>query len=192
MSRTVELHFTYTEREYTAAVRKYYQTFQTRVAVAFSFIIFVLGLGLWLLDGDAYASTILMLGGLLFSCHYILDFHLLPRRLYRSNPQFREAYHLQFSDDGLVFKSKDINSSFKWGFYSRVVETPDFYYLLYGKDNYTLVPKRAFASPTQESIFRAIISQHLGGKSSLGDSRNEGQLTSAAYAPRSLEPPDWR
>lgn len=191
MNRLVDLHFTYTEREYVAAVREYYQTFHSRVAAAFSFVIFILGLGMWLLDGDAYASVIMTLGGLPFLCSYAVNFHLLPRRLYRSNPQFRETYHIHFSDDGLVFKSTGLESSLRWGFYRKVVEAPDFYYLCYGKDNYTLIPKRAFASVEQEDTFRAIVNQHVGGGTALGG-QWEGRHAPEAYTPKSLGPPDWR
>jgi hypothetical protein len=102
-------------------------------------------------------------------------FNLLsPRRLrvrffFRRNPRFLESYHLSFSDSGIHFKTKSIDSNIAWTHYNRVLENDRVILLLYGGWMYTVIPKRVFKDVHELSAFRSLISQHIGCVDAKGD-----------------------
>lgn len=93
-------------------------------------------------------------------------FHLLSlrpflvRRWFRQNPKFQEAYHLAFDDSGIRFKTQSIDSTLAWSQYTRVLEDPHVWLLVYGPRMYTVLPKRAF-TPESEQAFRALLARHV-------------------------------
>jgi hypothetical protein len=96
-------------------------------------------------------------------------FHVLnvipfaTRFWFRRNPQFREAYHLEFDDTGIRFRTRAIESKLEWSMYQRVLEDPRVWALVYGPRLYTVLPKRAF-TPDSERAFRALLARNLRGK----------------------------
>jgi hypothetical protein len=185
----VKLHFKYSEEEYVAATRHYYQNFHAKVSAVFSLLILMVGLLAWLISDDAYIASFLMAGGLFFLVIYFLNYFAWPKRIYRRNPKLREEYDLQFSEGGIIFRAKGIDSILKWDLYQEVRETDQFYYLIYGRDSFTVIPKRVFVSARQERDFRALlrahVDQNVNPDALIGDGEKE-------YVPTSLGPPDWR
>jgi hypothetical protein len=193
MPEPIELNFRYTEAEYTAAARFFYaRTIHTSFNLIISIIAIISGLAGVLLAGDSIVWFLLIFAGVIL---LLMSFHahfVTPRLHYRRNPKFREQYHLQFSEDGLLFRSKDVESRLEWSFYSKVWETPQFYFLLYGKDMFTLIPKRVFTSREQEATFRNILKLKIDSgveTYNLAD-KNGAELEGQYVPPRS--PPDWR
>lgn len=187
---TVRLSFKYTEEEYLAAIRLYFwrsTPLQTGMIVIYVLLsaglvvlISLLGFSLpvW-----AYLIVIGITGLALFH-GYVVD---RPRAYFRGNPKFRDEYHLTFSDAGIEFHTQNMSSMTAWNFYSSVAENDRFYMLMYGKDIHTLtvIPKRAFQSSHQETIFRQILRRNLDPAL---------KLTSGERAefPKPLTPSDWR
>jgi YcxB-like protein len=192
-SEVVQLTFSHTEKEYLAAVRLCFWKSRERLARLVVFYALV-SAGLLLLTLVlnvafplwATVALILLLGFAMFHA-YMID---LPRRYFRSNPKFREEYNLTFTDAGMRFKTREMDSSLAWSFYSGVIENEKFYLLTYGKDlwSVSIVPKRAFRDRNQELTFRELLRRHLDPKLKLSDGEREGH----EYVPKSLEPPDWR
>lgn len=188
----VELRFSHTEKEYMAAVRFYFlhsTEWLARIIVIFVLISVcvvllnsILGflLPLWSLF-----APILLVGVALFHA-YLVD---LPRRYFRSDPKFRDKYHLTFTDAGIEFKTQNIKSSIAWSLYTRVIENESFYILVYGKNlpSLSILPKRAFRDSKQESAFRAMLRRHVDHNFKLSGGEHEHE-----YVPSSLQPPDWR
>lgn len=186
----ISLQFRYSKEEYVAAVRQYYQTFHSKTGALFCAAMVVLGLIILFLSDDPYFSSLLIslgtFGLMIFGVNYFRG----PQRIYERNPKLHEEYNLQFSDEGIIFRSKDIDSAVQWSLYSKIQETERFYFLIYGKDSFTLVPKRVFTSGEQEFAFRVMLKDHIDptfAPGQLAESSNQQE-----YVPRSLEPPDWR
>ncbi len=53
--------------------------------------------------------------------------------------------------------SGGIDARVKWGIYKKAVETKKFYLLSDGASTLTVIPKRAFTSAAQESVFRNLL-----------------------------------
>lgn len=186
----ITLQFRYSKEEYVAAIRQYYQTFHSKIGALFCGALTILGLIILFLSEDPYFSSFLISLGIFGLMIFCLNYLRGAQRIYERNPKLREEYSLQFFDEGIVFRSKDIDSALQWSLYNRIKETERFYYLIYGKDSFTLIPKRVFTSREQEYAFRLMLKNHVDPTFA------PGQLNESAaaqeYIPRSMEPPDWR
>ncbi|HEY0405515.1 MAG TPA: YcxB family protein [Pyrinomonadaceae bacterium] len=194
MSNVVELQFSYSEAEYAEAARYYLRkTYHTRFNLIIGLLVFLGGAAFWAVEGDSIFGPICLVLGALLLLVAGNSYFVVPQRIYKRNPQLREEYRLQFSDEGIAFRSKGIDSTLQWSLYKDVWETERFYFLLYGKDAFSLIPKRAFADEWQERAFREMLQQHIAPSST---ARKSLAATKAEepqeYVPKSLEPPDWR
>lgn len=193
MSEPVILTYTYTEDEYTSAARFFYaRTIHTTFNFFLSLIVLLGGFIGILLTGDSIVWFLLMFAGLILLVFSYYAHFVIPRQHYQRNPKFRDEYNLQFSEEGILFQSKGMESRLEWTFYSKVWETPVFYFLLYGKDMFTLIPKRAFGSRKQEATFRDMLKRKIGPDFEtyhLPESKLEE--LEGEYVPRQ-GPPDWR
>ena len=186
----ITLQFRYSKEEYVSAVRQYYQTFHSNIGALFCVATIILGLLVLLMSENPYFSSFLISLGIFGLLIFCLNYFAGPQRIYDRNPKLREEYNLQFTDEGIIYRSKDIDSALQWSLYTRIQETERFYFLIYGKDSFTLIPKRVFTSPEQEHAFRVMLKNHVDPAFA------PGQLAESAaaqeYSPRALEPPDWR
>jgi hypothetical protein len=189
----VQLSFTYTEDEYISAARFFFSRAHDAKFRFYLFLGFLAGALLiaWL-SGDVYVAATILIPVLLVLARYWYAYSTLPRSYFRRNPKFRDPYELTFSDGGIVFRSKGVESRLEWGFYTKVLETPEHFFLVYGKDMFSLIPKRAFRDPRQESVFREMLRRKLGaGVETAGLPAAESRSIEREYVPP-REPPDWR
>ena len=190
---TVHLSFLYTEKEYLDAIRFYFwhskELLARLVVSCLLFSIVLLLIYAWLeFLFPAWAIVILtFIAGVGFFHGYVID---LPRRYFRGDPKYREEYNLTFSDDGIQFKTQNINSSIRWSLYTRVIENDSFYIMVYGKNIHSLsiIPKRVFRDSQQETSFREMLRRNIDSSLRVSD----GELEKKEYVPARLEPPDWR
>jgi len=188
MQEVVNLQFKYTEEEYVAATRLYMRRskkFLFRLALCSVYIVASIFLLSWL----EVASELLIFfvtASFIPPILFVLGFFVLPRQRFRRDPKFRDEYFLQFSDEGIQFKTAQIDAALQWSLYNQVWEDERFYILVYGEHMISVIPKRAFASAAQEAAFRQLLGRHLPAHFN-----NKKHLAAEAYAPPA-EPPDWR
>ena len=85
------------------------------------------------------------------------------RFFFNHNPKFRETYHLTFSESGIDFKTKSIESKVAWTHYTHVLEDDLVILLIYGTRMYTVIPRRAFCDDTQHARFMSLVRSHMPG-----------------------------
>jgi hypothetical protein len=189
MQQVIALQFNYTEEEYVAATRLYLRRstdFIIRLVVCVLYAFFCVGV-FRVLDFKLEPEIILLFAFVAFLPFLIAFLHLfvVPRQRFRSDPKFRDQYLLQFSDDGIHFRTAQIDALLRWSLYNKVLEDERFYLLVYGKNMISVIPKRAFAGPAQEAAFRQLLGRRLPAHF------DAKPLAAAAYVPPA-EPPDWR
>lgn len=191
---TINLRFSYTEEEFLAATRFYMMRstdFLLRLTVCTLYAIACIFLIVWLeLD-----SSILLLFIVALFIPFIIAFtylFLVPRQRFRSDPKFQDEYALQFSDDGIQFKTAQVDALLQWSLYTKVLENERFYILVYGKNMISVVPKRAFTSAHQEAAFNQMLRRKLPAQheSNTFKARKQVELKDSYVPP--AEPPDWR
>jgi hypothetical protein len=194
MEKTISLRFKYTIDEYVDATRMFMMRsgdFVTRLAVCALYAIACIGLLAWL----EFSSELLFLFVFAACLPFLIAFlHLfvLPRQRFRSDPKFQDEYFLHFSDDGIQFRTAQVDALLQWSLYNKVLEDERFYILVYGKNMISVIPKRAFADAQQEADFRAMLKRHVPAYSRPPRLKNGlAEEAVRSYVPPA-EPPDWR
>jgi hypothetical protein len=193
---SIKLNFKYTEEEYLAAARLFlWRSKETLIRLVASYSLISFGLILLLLLIDLglplwIPISLLLLVGIALAHGFLFD---LPRRYFRGDPKFRDEYSLSFSDEGIGFKTPNINASVAWSLYTGFIENERFYLLIYGKNiaSVSIIPKRVFRDSMEEAAFREMLRRHIDQRLPM---RQVSDATSSdgEYVPSSLEPPDWR
>lgn len=115
--------------------------------------------GIWLwpsLSGKVFLGVSAAFTLLLFAA-----FVVIPPLAFRREPKFRDEYSLTFSPDGIHFKKAQIDSNLAWDLYSRALVDAHSYVLYYGSRTFTVIPKRVFPNPEQQSAFDQLLTQHV-------------------------------
>lgn len=191
MSEPVTLIFTHRETEYVAATRLFFaRVYHTRfLMIVFSI---VLSLGLFLLNVDFLAGAVAIAVGLILLLINVYAYFVAPARYFRRSARFHEEYELRFAEDGLLFRSKNMESKLEWSFYSRIWDTPNYYFLFYDKELFTLIPKRVFTSERQESAFQDLLRRKLGATVETPKPLPQEWRESQPDQLPPQTPPDWR
>ncbi len=190
MTQPVTLHFRYTREEYVAAVRQFFDPFRLKLYGVLGALLLLLGAFAGAVSDDPFYPWFLSIFGVVSLALFYRSYFLAPRRWY-DHISARGDYTLQCSDAGVGFRAKDMESSLRWSLYREARENERFYFLVYGKHAFTVIPKRVFTSADQERSFRELLRQHVApALESPADERASRVKTE--YAPKSLQPPDWR
>jgi hypothetical protein len=191
--RPLRVSFTYTEDEYVSAARLFFTRgsdpkFRLYLGLGFSACALLV---VWL-AGDVYVAAAVLVPLLLVLARYWYVYSVLPRSYFRSNEKFREPYELTFSDEGVFFRSKGVESRLAWDFYTKVLETPEHFFLVYGEDMFSLLPKRVLRDRGEESALRDLLRRQFGARmETYGMPESEARAIEREYVPP-REPPDWR
>lgn len=162
MEKSLSLKFKYTEKEYTEAVRWYYsQSLNTKLDVVISVILISLGSLFWITGSESIYDLLLILLGCILLVMMMLVLYVNPKRIFRQEPKFHDEYKLNFNEKGILFETEHINSTIAWNHYSQVKENKNFFYLIYGKYMFTIIPKRTFMNREDEVLFRKLIEEKL-------------------------------
>lgn len=194
MEEIISLRFKYTEEECVSASR-FYLLRSTDFLFQLVIISLVMAgvLFIQLFDVESVITFSLIFVCVIWLFLWLFALFVTPRQKFRSDPRYRDEYFLQFSEDGIQFKTSQIDALIQWSLYTKVLESDKFYLLCYGKNMVSVIPKRAFSSAAQEAAFDALL------RTKLRTPRPEAKRLSASktieperpYVPPA-EPPDWR
>ncbi len=191
MKEIISLQFKYTEAEYVAAIRLYMRRspdFIIRLVVCALYVIVSISL-LVLLAVESDVLVLFVAATFIPPVLAFMGYFAQPRYAFRREPKFRDEYFLQFSDDGIHFRTAQIDSLVQWSLYDKVIEDERFYLMVYGKNMISVTPKRAFTSAAQEAAFRELLARHLPG--GFDAKRLAERVPETSYVPPA-GPPDWR
>lgn len=89
---------------------------------------------------------------------------LLIARKASKNSQFLAPITYEFDEEKININSKVVESKIDWSAYNKVLETNDYYLLVYAanKNMIQFLPKRAIESQVQEDDMRLLMEQKLG------------------------------
>jgi hypothetical protein len=165
--------------------------FKIRVAVCALYSVAFISLIWWLGFAPEFTFLLVLLA---FFPFLIAFLHLLvwPRQAFRRDPKFRDEYQLQFSDDGIQFRTPQIDALIQWDLYTKVIENERFYLLVYGRHMLSVIPKRAFQSAQQQEAFDQLLRRKLPAcfDSKRLRARKPDEVEKPYVPP--TEPPDWR
>lgn len=200
MSKQVNLTYSYTKYEYIAATQLLYERIlRTRFKFFVGLIVSSIGLlGLLYFGnspvGIASIFILMLLIGVGSAMDNFFKHYVEPRRNYETGMTIGNQYFLSFTEECIVSRIKNAESKIEWSFYDEVVESTQFYFLRYGKNTFTLIPKRLFSDNTQEAIFRELLQRKISPHFKTYETSARYAEDSSDYEPPlpSHEPPDWR
>lgn len=165
MEKPLNLKFKYTEKEYVEAVKWYYsKSLNIKIDIIVSVVFIFIGSFFWLTGDESFLNKMLVLLGSILLLMTIFVLYVNPKRIFKHEPKFQDEYKLGFKDEGILFETEHINSAIAWNHYSKVKENKSFFYLIYGKFMFTIIPKRAFQNTEEEDLFRKLVQEKLEKK----------------------------
>lgn len=161
LSTDLTLQFQYTEAEYVAATHSYYnRSFHMGSYLIALGVVLLAGLYLWFSTSEPVVFFGVSVFLLIVATPLVFYF-VSPHTAFRRHPSLRDTYWLRFNEDGIAFKTEHVNSNLDWELYQQVWENKRFFFLIYGKQMYTVIPKRAFESVSQETQFRELLKHKI-------------------------------
>jgi hypothetical protein len=164
MNREVNLTFRYGPGEYLRAVNAHQRT-RMHVAADLAFSVIFLACGLWAFSAGGVANFWLgvALCGIASALPVLaaIFYFVLPRTMIAGYERLRDEYQLTFSNDGVRFRTKGVDSRIDWCFYKSAAVMREFYLLYYSRRQFTVIPKRAFANPADMQALDALLAAHV-------------------------------
>jgi hypothetical protein len=157
----LELAFRYLPGEYLRGIRAH-QFPRHRVLTDLSMSALVFGVGLATLMGsqEFWLGAMLIVLSLVVPAMYLASLLVTPLML-RDNAKLEQEHLLTLSDAGIHFRTDSIDSRIAWSLYKRARRTARFYLLYYGRNQYTVIPRRVFADGGEMKAFEELLSRQL-------------------------------
>ena len=122
-----------------------------------------MALGVWLV-GDQKSGLLalacLAVGALFIALVAITFFFGADIALLRE-PKYRESYDLSYTDAGVTFRKSGRETLLPWSIYTHAVAHDHGWLLHHGRDAFTIIPARAFASEADSATFAAVVAAHV-------------------------------
>ncbi|WP_238917578.1 YcxB family protein [Clostridium sp. YIM B02555] len=158
----VTVRFVNSELDYIEAYRVYYYgTNRSNIDLVIEIIALIMGSILFNVSGFSLAGAILIIAGIIGIIIRIIGYYVLPSIRYRREPKYKEEYLLEFDDEEIRFKTASVESRLEWSIYNKVIETEKLYILVYSRDGFSIIPKRAFLSKSDELKFKNLIDRYI-------------------------------
>jgi hypothetical protein len=162
----VQLSFRYAESDFVRACQAHHTSKRRLIFDAFLVIGFA-ALGVYRISNandskhDFWMGIVMISLSALLILFFVLACWVIPRYIFRHEPKFRDDYFLHFSDEGIHFRTANIDSHLQWSMYDRALITPHSYLLYYSKRQFTIVPKRFFENSEQQQNFENLVRNHI-------------------------------
>lgn len=156
--KNVSISFRYTKDEFVKAMQKYLEISGTIGTGERWVLTLSLAIDGVLIIRQGINTLTLSLSFLiaLFTLWALWLYFQNPKSSYKKALRLTENYLFTFSQDKISFKSDKAAADFKWKSFKKLYETEDFFYLVQSKHSYSMLPKRAFASPKDMEDFKKI------------------------------------
>jgi hypothetical protein len=160
---TIVLQYQLTQEEVVTGLRRVLRRVR-RFQILFALGAFLIVLGVLMMIGSVSPpfGAFCALLGFCYIAAVGLAIARGPRRAWRSNAALREPQLVAFSPEGVYARSTNAEARSRWNVYAAMIETERCYLLrLAARRVYVFIPKRAFASSTEEEAFRNLVGQHM-------------------------------
>lgn len=163
MSEPITLNFTHRRDEYIRAMRCHYKSVM-RVRLDVTITAIMVGAGCYLIysRGIGILSLLPIIIAALFCLIVGYAWFVLPRLMYAHEPKLKHPYELVFSDNGILFRTKGIDSKLDWSIYQKWLANDEFYILYGGKRMTSVIPRRAFLNDSVDREFRELLIRKIG------------------------------
>jgi len=157
----VEAYRAYSQMSWLYRADRIVGVLLTIVGIVFGAISIYLGLGLYL----SVVSAVFVICGITEWLRLLDLGELLTRWRFKTDRKFQELQTLIFRSDGITYKTASIDSRIEWTFYSKYLESANVFLLIYGKRQYSVIPKAAIPARQLEQ-FRTLVHNKINAVNS--------------------------
>jgi hypothetical protein len=160
-TQTVNLSFRYSERDYVEAMHTHYAS-RLRLPLDVAIILALTAFGIYELHSTSKALGLASIAlAVVFALILTAAFFVIPAYAFRREPKFRDDYSLAFSGEGIHFRTANIDSQLQWSMYDRALLGANSILLYHGKQQFTVIPKRVFATAEQLQVLENLVREHV-------------------------------
>jgi hypothetical protein len=162
MSETIDLSFRYSKSDIVRAMRAHYASrMRPRLDIVMVAGLAAVGAYLWRSPSSHWSGVFFVGASAVFAIFLFTAFVIIPPLAFRLEPKYRDDYSLNFSAEGVHFRTVHVDSQLLWSLYSWALVDAYSYILYYGSRTFTVIPKRVFQSPEQQEAFDRLLAQHV-------------------------------
>lgn len=153
LAESIDVTFTITRDEYIRAMRRLYRK-RLRIGRDIVGGLIAVCVGLYLLKSTQQfvLAWLLIIAGAFLLVLVGYAILLLPSIIYRSQPKLKSEYQIQFRDDGIGFKTSEIDAQLQWTMYHSWLRDDEFYMLYHGTRDVSVIPRRAILHGADERL----------------------------------------
>lgn len=154
----VRLQINYNEKDLLHGYRLH---FKRTLRLSLTILISVLSIGLGVfylsLDKGLQVGYLLLIMPLVLIGILLFVFTVFPRILYKRDNKYDDQYTIVFEENGIDFEKKGTATHIDWLAYTKVYHDRNTYILYYGKNDFTIIPRRVFQDCEEETAFRRLL-----------------------------------
>lgn len=154
----MEIRFKYTKEEWIESRKNYLFLSKTitKFHILILFLITIFIAGYTTVFEIKTLNIILIIMDVLLIIVYIYLYFVQPTYIFDKTKKYHSEYRLSFLENEIRFETDEIQSSLSWNTYSSYLENEKYIFLLQGKINYVMIPKRVFNGETEKEFMELI------------------------------------
>jgi hypothetical protein len=157
----IHFAFRYQPGEYLSGIRaNQFPRYRLLTDLGISLMILIVGMATLAWSQDFWLGVIFIALSLPLPALYLLSFLITPVMMGESLKREQE-YQLTLSDAGIHFQTESIDSRIAWSLYRRATRTARFYLLYYGRNQFTVIPRRVFKDDGEAQAFEELLRRQL-------------------------------
>ena len=162
MSSSVTIEYQLSELDVARAARAHFGSWK-RLFIDIMIALALIEIGLWFGADKGYAALfgiVAAMIGAIFLLMLLWAFVFMPKAAMRE-PRYQSPFRLTFSEEGIEFRTSDLESRLQWSLYGRALRANGCWLLYHMRDHYSIIPLRAFARDEDRKAFEALVETHV-------------------------------
>ncbi len=154
----VTVDFTYSQQDCLRAWRRHFrERMNLPLDIGVGAVLAAIGLWQWWTQGLRGLSLAALGSAAALALLVLSALYFVPLIAYRRNAKLKQPYHLRFAEEGIEFRTDNIESRLGWELYSRALIDHHSYLLYHGKAEFTIIPKRVLPDEESRRRFERLI-----------------------------------
>lgn len=87
--------------------------------------------------------------------------YVVPQLAYSRDEKLKRPYHLRFAEDGIEFRTDNLDSRLGWLLYTNVLIDHHSYLLYHGNAQFTIIPKHALPDDESRREFEQLLEKKI-------------------------------
>jgi hypothetical protein len=154
----VALDFNYSQQDCARAWRRHFrEKMKLELDLIAVGVLAAIGCWQWRADGPTWQSVGALALAVALALIILSALCFAPLIAYSRDEKLKRPYHLRLAEDGIEFRTDNLDSRLGWQVYSSVLIDRHSYLLYYGSAQFTIVPKHALGDDESRREFEQLL-----------------------------------